>query len=308
MTTEPKKLKLLVVEDNPTYTLLVKETLSNFEAFDTVLVKEFAANGKEALDKFRKFSPDITFLDINLPDSSGLDLLKAFLEIQPNAYITMLTSEAQAVTVKTACERGAQGYILKPFNAGQLKDVLTQYQKHGGKVPARKPIKTLPAESPTEKELRQEIHAATANKQPVKVEEVFKSWRVFVADGNLGRQTRLHEFFAAMGCTLKVASSGQQAWNILRNEHFDLVLIDINLPEIDGYQIANQLRLNEQKKPVKTHVIGLYAQKIQVNEARMGYAGVSEYLLDPLKLEDLKKKLTTYAYEYVKTQEDLFIS
>ena len=312
-----KTLKLLVVEDNPAYVFLVKETLGHLKSDDVILQKEFAMNGAEALEKFRQFDPDVTFLDINLPDSSGLDLLEAFLEMREDAFITMLTTEAQASTVKQACDRGAQGYILKPFTVAKIKEAMTQYQNGSqkGGDQTRKKV-TLPNATPvgqnflqavSQKNIEKNIQKNSAQSHVPTLEDVFKSWRILLADGDLGRQARILEELNRLGCRVRVASSGAHAWEVLRAEHFDIVLMDANLPEIDGYQLANQLRLSDEKKPVKTHVIALYANRAQINEKRMEFSGMADYFVSPLKVQKLRDTLTAHAKKFISGIDQLYL-
>ena len=302
MKTKPKTLTVLVVEDNPAYTMLVRETLGHYEAKDTVLKKEFAENGKQALELFRKLRPDVTFLDINLPDSTGIELLKAFLEMKPDAFITMLTSENQAATVKVANALGAQGYILKPFNAGKLKDAINRYRKHLARVEAIDDFN----ESHTASNIIRKIKEAEQGGQPPSEDEMLRSWRVLVADGDLGRQTEIQKALSDIGCHPKVVSTGEHAWDVMKNEHFDVLLIDTNLPQIDGYQVANQQRLADKNKPIKTHMIALYSEPEQVNERRLGFAGINSFLIGKIRQQELKDALSTHARTCLRNLEQLF--
>lgn len=311
MSIQPKIIKLLVVEDNPAYIFLIKETLGHYKTDDFLLQREFAMNGEEALKKFRQFDPDITFLDINLPDSNGLDLLKEFLHIRNDAYITMLTSEAQASTVKQACASGAQGYILKPFTVAKIREVMNKFLKNSHvRNTQNTPDPTPKAGQATpvrKNELQPVSRKNISSKEAPTVGDVFKGWRVLLADGDLGRQASMLQALENLGCSARVASSGAHAWEVLRAEHYDVVLIDANLPEIDGYQIANQLRLSDQAKPVKTHVIALYANKSQVNEKRMEFAGMAEYFVSPLNVQTLRDTLTAYAKQFIQDIDQLYL-
>lgn len=302
----PKVLKLLVVEDNPAYIFLVKETLGQFKSENYEIKKEYAMNGAEALEKFKQFDPDVTFLDINLPDSSGLDLLKAFLEMRENAFITMLTSEAQASTVQQACSRGAQGYILKPFTVSKIKEALAKF--HDTPKTDRKKL-TMPKVNPAVKTDLQAVSEKEKPKKPVPtLHEVFSSWRILLADGDLGRQARVLEALQTLGCKARVVSSGAHAWDVLQSEHFDIVLIDVNLPEIDGYQISNQLRLTENKKPIKTHVIALYANQAQVNQKRMQFSGMVDCFVSPLNVQKFRDTFKAYAKKFLASLEQMYVN
>jgi len=105
-----------------------------------------------------------------------------------------------------------------------------------------------------------------------------------------------------------VVSSGAHAWDVLQSEHFDIVLIDVNLPEIDGYQIANQLRLTEDKKPIKTHVIALYANQAQVNQKRMQFSGMADCFVSPLNVQKFRDTFKAYAKKFLASLEQMYVN
>lgn len=77
----------------------------------------------EALSMYIKLAPNVLFLDINLPDVTGHELLERILEIDPNAYVVMLSGNADANNITAAMAKGAKGFVGKPFT----KDKLLQY-------------------------------------------------------------------------------------------------------------------------------------------------------------------------------------
>ena len=103
-------IRILLVDDHPIVREGVQSLLSNYEEF--VVVGE-AEDGETAVFQFRALQPDITLLDIRLPDESGLMVLNRLRQIQPTARILLLTSFEDDEYVMAALQAGAQGYILK---------------------------------------------------------------------------------------------------------------------------------------------------------------------------------------------------
>jgi len=97
---------------------------------DMSLVAE-AANGSEAIQGFRKHVPDVTLMDLRLPDMSGIDALIAIRTEFPEARIIMLTTFEGDVEVQRALEAGARGYVLKSMPPRELVEVIRQV--HAGK-------------------------------------------------------------------------------------------------------------------------------------------------------------------------------
>ena len=83
-----------------------------------------ASNGATGLQAAIKHKPHAICLDIQLPDSDGLDVLKKILAELPNALILMVTGQHDAATVQTAIQNGAKGFIVKPFNSSTVLSTL----------------------------------------------------------------------------------------------------------------------------------------------------------------------------------------
>jgi len=120
----PRKLDLLFVEDDTATRQLLNTVLVGMPH-----VLRFAANGREAIYEYCRKPPHMVFLDIDLPDISGLDVLAIVQRHDARAHAVMLTSHAAAADVQAAKAAGAKGYVVKPFNRQKLAECITIYEK-----------------------------------------------------------------------------------------------------------------------------------------------------------------------------------
>jgi len=167
MTIEPTLIRVLSVDDHP----LLREgiaALVNAEP-DMKLVAE-ASNGKEAVEKFRLHHPDVTLMDIQMPDVSGMEAISQIRSECPDARIIVLTTYTGDVQVVRALRAGARAYILKGHVHRELLETIRNV--HAGKKRIPPEIAAELAEHAADDELTTReievlrlIAAGNANKQ-----------------------------------------------------------------------------------------------------------------------------------------------
>ena len=128
MSTEPRHIRVLCVDDHP----IVRQGIAGLVGVqvDMALVAE-AADGREAIRQFRAHRPDVTLMDLQMPEMSGLDAIIAIRGEAPDARIIVLTTYAGDVQVLRALKAGAHGYLLK--NALHTERIDTIRAVHAGR-------------------------------------------------------------------------------------------------------------------------------------------------------------------------------
>ncbi len=262
-----KNLRVLIVDDHAINRELLYHSLRAWEMRATGV-----ASGQEALSALRHAAQtdtayDLAILDWHMPEMDGLELARQ-IRADPalnTLRLLMLTSSGMSESATQALAAGINRYIPKPVRQTELYDALC------GLVRISDPTADLTS------------RASPALREPLRF-----NGRVLVAEDNPVNQDVALAMLERLGCQATIVSDGREALAALAREPFDLVLMDCQMPVLDGFSATMAWRQQEDTAG-NSHVpiIALTADVIKGIQERCQAAGMDDYLSKPFKQTQL---------------------
>jgi two-component system chemotaxis response regulator CheY len=117
-----RPLKLLIVDD----TNVIRRRIERSQQIDRLEVVGLANNGVDAIEEFRRTDPDVVTMDITMPQMDGIECVEQLVAMKPHVLILVVSALADKATAVEAMEKGANGFLNKPFTDRQLNDALLE--------------------------------------------------------------------------------------------------------------------------------------------------------------------------------------
>lgn len=117
-----RSLKLLIVDDSN----IMRRRIERSQQFEELEVVGTAGNGIEALEMFRKTDPDMVTMDLTMPQMDGIECISKLVQLKPAVRILVISALADKATAVEAMERGANGFLNKPFTDRQLNEAIAE--------------------------------------------------------------------------------------------------------------------------------------------------------------------------------------
>src|SRR3979490_1396832 len=115
-------LKLMIVDDSN----IIRRRIERSKQVARWEVVGAAANGRDAVEMFRRTSPDVVTMDLTMPEMDGIECVEQLVKINPDVLILVISALADKATAVEAIERGANGFLCKPFTDRQLNHALEE--------------------------------------------------------------------------------------------------------------------------------------------------------------------------------------
>ena len=236
---------------------------------------------KELQQAYASESPFcMAILDFHMPHMDGEQLAR---EIRSDARIgqtplIMLTSVGQKGDAKRFREIGIDGYLVKPARSSLLLDTISMILARSGQ--------TTPG--PVTRHTVREHYEENTKRGD-------RSFRVLLAEDNAVNQCVVEQMLLDTPYKVVMASNGREAVEIFRNRGADVILMDVSMPEMDGYEATEAIRAVEAECSMqRTPIIGLTAHAMENDRDRCLSAGMDDYLAKPVRMSALIEALSNH--------------
>ena len=292
--------RVLIVDDLPAIRLSISEQLQL-----AGMICDTAENGHLALQKMveakAKGRPfDMLIIDYLMPGMNGEMLARAINDEEAfrKTCLIMLTAAGSAVMGKEFAAKGFSSYITKPARSVHLIETLAMIWERYKNGETDTVIKIAQAGPGGETEDETDYAADGA--------------RVLLVEDSRLNQAFAEEVLTQLSCEFVTVSNGREALDTLARERFDLVLMDCQMPIMDGFEAAQQIVIMKQNGTVPNDlpVIALTANAMKGDRQRCLEAGMSDYITKPVRKRELKEKIhfwlnrKSYEEEEVQVKEE----
>jgi signal transduction histidine kinase/DNA-binding response OmpR family regulator len=254
--------RVLIVDDNHTNCLILREQLRRWGIGSAAV--ESAAAALALLNAGGEF--DLAILDLCMPQMDGLQLAEALREREQTARLplVMLTSASDRFLREDAARLGLAAYVNKPVKKTHLHQILLQ---------ALQPHPT-PTAAP---EVQPIFDAGFAARLPL---------RMLLAEDNVVNQKVALRILGRLGYHVDVAANGQEAVEALERQPYDIILMDVQMPEVDGLEATRIIRqtLPPERQPI---IIAMTAAATHEDRLACIKAGMNAFVAKPIRVEQL---------------------
>ena len=259
-------MRVLVVDDNATNRHILLKMLDNWHMRPTAVESGAKAiiSLREAQGIGRNFP--LILLDAQMPEMDGFALAES-IKRNPEwrtATIMMLSSAGQRGDAIRCRELGIAAYLTKPVQQGELLEAI---------------LTALGTRFPTS--------SATAPITRHSLRESRISLRILLTEDNPVNQVVAVRLLEKYGHTVMVAENGKRALAMLEEQSYDAILMDIQMPEMNGWEATQAIRETEKKTGNHVPIIAMTAHAMKGDEARCLSAGMDAYLPKPIRTQDL---------------------
>jgi PAS domain S-box-containing protein len=258
---------VLIVDDNEASRRILISQTRQLDMHPTAV-----AFGREALDLIREGNSfDLAILDLRMPELDGRTLAEKIRKVSSAQRMPLILLSAVGFSNSDTDAEYFAAQLTKPIKAAQLCDVMRAVIE-GGKAPEQK---HHDAQTPYDREL--------GRRHPL---------RILLADDSVVNQKVTMKILERLGYSVDVVANGQEVLDLLQQAPYDAILMDCQMPGMDGYEATRRIRMREKQQGLKpTHIIAMTAHAMQGDREQCLAAGMDDYLSKPVRPNSLAQAL-----------------
>ncbi len=264
-------LRVLIVDDNATNRRILTLQTSKWG-----MIPRTAQSGAQALEWLRQGeSFDLAIQDMQMPDMDGIMLAKEIRLLPRTVALPLVLLTSMGVRPDSPAFAGTAfaNCLMKPIKAAQLHEALVGVASGAKAKPAARKIAGA------------KLDRALADRLPL---------RVLLCDDNVINQKVALRLLQQMGYQADVAANGVECLKALERQPYDLIFMDVQMPEMDGFEATQQIRVRQKTPGASGHfgshlaIIAMTANAMQGDREKCLAAGMDDYIAKPVRPEDVR--------------------
>lgn len=266
---ETENLKVLIVDDDPPAGEIIAEYLSRWK------MRPFLArSGREALSMLKEHAQrgeafQVAIIDKRMPVMDGFELASK-IGSDPNyshLKLILATSYDRTFQKEAALKEGFSGYLIKPIRQSALYDSIMNAYYGSSKAG------------------KTEVHPAR------KISDSIDKSRILIAEDNQVNQLLAVTLIKSLGYSAHAVANGREVVDAFTTGHYDLILMDCQMPEMDGFQATVAIRKYETQNGGHIPIIALTANALSQDQEKCLASGMDDYIAKPVKKDRLAETL-----------------
>lgn len=265
--------QVLIIDDNITNCKVLNNQIEQWK-----LLPVIAHSGKQALEILSQISVDLIITDLVMPEMNGIQLSQTIKSLYPQTPIILLDQVNDGRSKEHTDIFNAK--VNKPVRHHKLFDTILNEFRHAGKANDNK---------------------ATLNQIPDNFSKLYPL-RILVAEDNPVNQKWIKKILNKIGYECEMAENGKVVLEKVSLDHFDMILMDVQMPEMDGMEATRMIRVCLETQPV---IIAMTANVMQGDREECMQSGMNDYISKPVELNELLGMLEKWALSIKEKKEHL---
>ncbi|MDJ0759326.1 MAG: response regulator [Woeseiaceae bacterium] len=266
--------RVLIIDDNATNREMLVAQLSHWNMHSVAVDGAVLAMHALRESKLESREYDLILLDWHMPDVDGVMFASELAKHEDFSSIpvVLLTSASVAEILEKNGDANVQAYITKPVRQARLRDTM---------------LHLLVADT--------ETGALPLVDQITGSDSSLKGLKVLLVEDNRINQEVARGMLGSLDCDVEVVSNGEEAVAAIEEKAYDVVLMDCQMPVMDGYQATSEIRRREQETGAHQVIVALTANALPEDRDRCLDSGMNDYLSKPFSIEKMRETLLRWS-------------